>query len=563
MKSHTIAVFFLLIFSLTHVFSCKSDKSPSQINQNRIAIGIAADLDYLNPLLIQLSLSREICNLIFPTLVKPYFDEESGELKYNPSLAKSWEFSEKGDQVTFNLRSDALWQDGKSITSSDLKFSYTLYANPKVASTRQHYVNDLLQNGIGEIDFERAVQTPNDSTLILTFQNPMAENIVLDHFYDLMPVAKHIFESYSPEEIRQKSSEIPIVGGGPYKVVRWKRQQELVLESNKTSTLPYGGKINRLSFLVIPEYTTRLTLFKTGKIDVLMSAGGINPKDVDQLLTQNPNLSIKSVQNRNFDSIVWLMIDGDAFRTTGKIQPNALFGDKRVRQAMTYAINRSAIVDGFMGTAHATIVNTSLSPAYTRIMDTSLHNYDYNPQKASQLLKEAGWEIGSDGVLQNNGRRFEFDLVAPTGNARRNYAATIVQENLKDLGIVCNIQFAETVVFVKNQNNYNYDAAMSGLSAETLPFQLIIWGSDFVRSPFNSSAFQHKQLDDVIAKLNKPLPDEESIKLWHQYQQIIHEWQPRTFLYYFDELEGFNKRIKNVDVNMLAVLYNAYDWELN
>jgi len=559
-----LSALFTLIIFVSGLISCSSsDKPQSKSTKNQIAIGIAADLDYLNPLLIQLSLSREICNLIFPTLVKPYFDENSGDLKYDPRLAKSWEFSEKGERVTFHLRPDAVWQDSTPITSHDLKFSYQLYANPKVASTRQDYVKDLLLTPTGEVDFENAVQTPNDTTLILTFQKPMAESIILDHFYDLMPVAKHIFEKYNPEEIRQKSSEIPILAGGPYKVLRWNRQQELILESNTLSKLPHPGKIERLSFLVIPEYTTRLTLLKTGKIDVLMSAGGINPKDMDQLLAENPNLTIKSVQNRNFDSIVWLCIDGDVFRKTGKIVPNPLFGDKRARQAMTYAIDREAIVDGFMGHEHATIVNTSLSPAYTGILDTTLHNYEYNPEKASALLKEAGWEIGPDGVLQKGDQKFEFNLVAPTGNARRNYAATIVQNNLKEIGVKCNIQFAETVIFVQNQNEYRYPAAMSGLSAETLPFQLIIWGSDFEHSPFNSSAFQNKRLDEVISKLNYPLPDEEAKKLWKEYQQILHQEQPRTFLYYFDELEGFSKAIKNVEVNMLAVLYNAYDWELN
>ncbi len=561
-KTQLFALLIVFILGYTGL-GCKTDSSPTIAPKNQIALGIAADLDYLNPLLIQLSLSREICNLIFPTLVRPYFDSASGELKYQPRLAKKWEFSGEGDQVVFHLRSDAKWQDGKPITSHDLKFSYELYANPKVASTRQHYVMDLLKDDSGNVDFERAVQTPNDTTLILTFENPMAHNIILDHFYDLMPVARHIFERYNPEEIRQKSAEIPIVGGGPYKVLKWQRQQELVLESNPTSVLPYGGKIEKLSFLIIPEYTTRLTLLKTGKIDVLMSAGGINPKDSDQLLQENPNLTIKSVQNRNFDSIVWLMIDGEAFRKNGQIRPNPLFGDKRVRQAMTHAIDREAIVEGFMGREHATIVNTSLSPAYTKILDTTLHPYSYNPEIAAELLSQAGWQIGSGGLLEKNGQPFEFDLVAPTGNARRNYACTIVQQNLKELGITCNIKFAETVIFVQNQNEYRYKAAMSGLSAETLPFQLIIWGSDFVRSPFNSSAFQHQRLDEVIAKLNTPLENSESTKLWHEYQKILHEEQPRTFLYYFDELEGFNKRIKNVEVNMLAVLYNAFDWELN
>ncbi|NTW50925.1 MAG: ABC transporter substrate-binding protein, partial [Chlorobiales bacterium] len=513
-------------------------------------------------LLINLSISREVCTLIFPTLVRPKFNETTGELSYAPSLAQRWEFSEDGKNATFFLRSNAVWEDGKPITSADLKFSYQLYANPSVASTRQHYVADLKKNASGEIDFETAIETPNDTTLILHFNKPLAPNIILDHFYDLMPVAKHIFEKIDPKELRSRAAEIPIVGGGPYKVAKWSRQQELVLEANSSSKLPHPGKTEKLIFRIIPEYTTRLTLLKTGQIDVMMSAGGINPKDADAVLQGNPNLVIRPVRNRSFDSIVWLNIDGDAYREKGEIKPNFFFGDKRIRQAMTYAINREAIVDGFMGAEHATIVNTSISPAYTAVIDTTLDPYAYNPDKARDLLKACGWSAGPDGILQKDGKKFSFTLVAPTGNARRNYAATIVQQNLKDLGIECKLEFAETVVFVKSQNEYRYDAALSGLSAETLPFQLIIWGSDFTKSTFNSSAFQNKRLDEVIAQLGTALPKDETLRYWHEYQQILHDEQPRTFLYYFDELEGFSKRIQNADVSMLAVLLNAYEWEL-
>jgi len=555
-------LFFVALLLSSLASSCKSDESSSKAPQNGVTIGIAADFDYLNPLLIQLSLSREVCAHIFPTLVRPAFDEQDGSVSFAPSLAKSWAFSDEGKTVTFALRGDAKWEDGKPITAHDLKFSYKLYANPKVASTRQHYLSDLAKTTDGKVDFENAIETPNDTTLVLHFSTQLAENIVLDHFYDLMPVAKHVFEPIPPEEIRSRAAELPILAGGPYRVEKWSRQQSLTLVSNERSVLPQPAKIDKVSFLVIPEYTTRVTLLKTGKLDVLMSAGGINPKDVESLTRENPEIVIRSVKDRSFDSIVWLCIDGGAFRNGKKIKPNFFFGDKKVRQAMTFAIDRESIVDGFMGESHATIVNTSLSPAYKSIRNSSLQSYDYNPKKARELLAQAGWRPGADGILEKDGKDFSFALVAPTGNARRNYAATIVQQNLKDIGIECKLEFAETIVFVQNQNEYRYAAAMSGLSAETLPFQLIIWGSDFEKSPFNSSAFQNARLDEVIAELGKPIDGEKHRELWHEYQQILHDEQPRTFLYYFDELEGFNRRVKNVNVNMLSVLYNLYDWEI-
>lgn len=550
-------IFFAIIILLNN--SCSPRKEASSFRDETVVIGIANDFDHLNPLLIQFSISREVCMLLYPKLVQAEYDSASGEVRFLPMLATRWTFSSDGKQATFFLRGDAKWDDGTPITSADLKFSYRLYANPAIASTRQHYVSDFVRDKNGEIDFENAVQTPNDTTLILNFAMPLAPGIVLDHFYDLMPVPKHIFESIKPRELRAKSAELPLVSAGAFRVEKWERQNELILVRNESSVLPHPSKLKRLIFRVIPDYTTRLTAFKSGQIDVMMASGGIAPRDATAIEQEHTEKKIYAVQNRLFDSVVWLCVDGDAYRERKELKPHALFGDKRVRQALTYAINREAIIEGYVGEGKATIVNTSLSPAYKKLLNPALHSYSYNPEKALSLLKEAGWTKGNDGVLQKNGKRFSFTLSAPKGNDRRAYAGTIIQQNLKEIGIECNLETLEMALFNQRQNNYELDAALSGLSAETLPFQLVIWAED---SPFNSSVFRHERFSKVIEELGKPQLPEQELALWHEYQAIQHDEQPRTFLYYYDEFEGFHSRIKNVNVSMLAILFNAHEWEI-
>ncbi|KUL28577.1 ABC transporter substrate-binding protein [Chlorobium limicola] len=560
MRKTFFSTLFLLLL-VTGLTACS--KKNENMRSDHIVTGISADFDYLNPLLIQLSLSREVCTLIYPSLVKPSYNEEKGKIEYKPSAAKSWEFSPDGKHATFHLRSDASWEDGKKVTAHDFKFSYALYKNPKIASSRQHYLDDLLLLPDGSADIERSVETPDDSTLVLHFNKSLADEIVLDHFNDLMPVARHLFSSIPADEIRSRAAEMPVMGAGPFKVKEWKRQEKLVLAANPSSVLPHPAVTGTMTFLIVPEYTTRLAMLRSGQIDALISAGGITPKDAAELKTTNPEISIKPVRNRYFDSIVWLNIDGENYRNSRTIAPNRFFGDTMVRRALTYAVDRESIIDGFMGPDHAVIVNTSLSPAYKAIVNKTMEPYDFNPGKARDLLKTAGWTPGPDGILQKNGVRFSFELAAPVGNPRRNYAATIVQQNLRDIGIDCRLRFDESLIFLKNQNEFRYDAALSGLAAETLPFQLIIWGSDFANRPFNSSAFRNPELDRVIDALSRPVTGEEKTALWKTYQQILNDEQPRTFLYYYDELEGFGKRLSNVEVNLLSTLYNACDWKLN
>jgi len=554
------AVTTALLVTLLSLFSCKQNSENER--KESVVTAVSADFDFLNPLLIQFSMSREVCKLLYPSLVKTTYDEKKGNINFLPNAAKSWKFADDGKSVTFHLRNNALWEDGKKVTSKDFKYSYTLYKNPKIASSRQHYLDDLLLLADGTADIQRAVETPDDSTLVLHFSKPMAKEIVLDHFNDLMPVAEHLFKTFSPDEIRSKASEIAVLSAGPFKIKQWVRQERLELVSNPSSTLPRPATVKNLIFLVVPEYTTRLAMLKSGQIDAMLSAGGINPKDIKELAKSSSSLVIKPVKNRYFDSIVWLNIDGETYRNSHQIKPHSLFGDRLVRQALTLAIDRQSIIDGFMGPEHATIVNTSLSPAYKELADASLDPYAYDPKKASALLREDGWQPGPDGILQKRGKKFSFELAAPVGNPRRNYAATIIQQNLREIGIECRLKFDEGLVFNKNQNEYRYDAALSGMAAETLPFQLIIWGSNFAEHPFNSSAFQHQELDTVIAGLSSPLSPERSVALWKKYQKILHDEQPRTFLYYYDELEGFSNRIRNADVNMISTLYNVYDWSI-
>ena len=284
-----------LLLLLAVMTACRNNSA--ELRSTRIIAGISADFDYLNPLLIQLSMSREVCSLLYPALVKASYDETKGRITFLPNAAKSWDFSSDGKTVTFHLRSGAVWEDGVKVTSHDFKYSYTLYKHPKIASSRQHYLNDLLLLPDGTADIERAVETPDDSTLVLHFNKPMDSEIVLDHFNDLMPVAEHIFKSIKPDEIRIKASEIPIVGAGPFRVKKWTRQTKLELVTNPLSQLPRPAAINTMIFLVVPEYTTRLSMLKSGQIDAMISAGGINPKDIKELTRTSPSIVIKPVKN--------------------------------------------------------------------------------------------------------------------------------------------------------------------------------------------------------------------------------------------------------------------------
>ncbi len=107
-------------------------QNSDKIRKEQIVTGISADFDYLNPLLIQLSMSRELCTLLYPSLVKPSYDEKKGEIPFCPMLPKAGSSPVTAKKQPSTLSSDAVWEDGKKVTSHDFKYSYALYKTQKL-----------------------------------------------------------------------------------------------------------------------------------------------------------------------------------------------------------------------------------------------------------------------------------------------------------------------------------------------------------------------------------------------------------------------------------------------
>lgn len=572
-----IAVVSAMIVIMFAGCSGKGGNDGVTAGDSTLVIAMLGDANYLNPVIGASVTSRNVYGLLYPGLLESEFDTTSGLLNFvalekklretfadampkKPvgALAKTWKMSEDHRSITYTLRSDARWNDGTPITSHDFKFAYTLYGNPLIASPRQQFLAELAGADKGEIDFDKAIETPDDTTLVFNFYKQVPEQLALFHT-SLTPMPKHKWKDVPPREFRHSPLNQKPLGAGPYVLRDWQKQQQIVLASNPMCNLPKPGNIPRVMFRIVPDYTVRLAQLQTGAVDVVEN---IKPEDFEGLENANAGVEIKSVGLRVYDYVGWSNIDQEAYLRDGTIKPHPLFGSAKVRRALTLAIDRQSILDGYLG-EYGVVASTDISPSLKWAYNDAVLPYPYDPAEAVRLLEEEGWKPGPDGIREKDGKKFGFVLFTNAGNARRNFASVIIQQNLREIGIDCQLDVQESNVFFENLRLRKIDAWMAGWSIGLEIDPLDGWGSDLEKSRFNFTGYQNPRIDALCELAKAELNSLDARPYWLEYQEILHRDQPTTFLYWIKETQGFSRRIEGEELNILSTFYNIDDWTLS
>jgi peptide/nickel transport system substrate-binding protein len=559
-----------LILFILFTASCQKKSSEKPQTSNALATTLVladrSDIDNFNPIISSTVTGGNAIAMIYPGITTGTFDTTTGYLVYEPSIAKSWSISPDFKSITYNLRSDVKWTDGTPVTAHDFKFSYQLYGDTTIASARQDYLEDMVKlrdkNGkpIDVVDFDKAILTPNDTTLIFNFEKPIAKSVI-EFKTSLTPVPKHIWEKVDRKEFR--ASELnsnPSVSCGPFKFKEWKRQQEFTVVSNPDYNVPAPGKIPTITMRVIPEYTTQLTQLKTGAIDVM---DGIKPEDAIKIERENPEIDIRTVKYRVYSYLMLSNIDGEAYQDGKKIKPHPLFGTKKTRLAIAMAIDREKILDGYYFGKYAELMTSPISPAFKWAFNSDIKPYPYDPKRAKELLTEDGWKIGSDGILERDGKKFSFTLTISKGGTAGEYMAPIIQQSLKELGIDCKIETLEFNVFVEKGRKHALDASLNALSVGLEIDLMPVFGSDLNKAAFNSSGYINKRVDELNKQAQAKLLREEAAPYWKEFQQIFYDDVPFVPLFWSSRIVGYNKRVIGEKPDILSIYTDLDKWTLS
>ncbi|MGA7827731.1 MAG: peptide-binding protein, partial [Geobacteraceae bacterium] len=336
------------------------------------------------------------------------------------------------------------------------------------------------------------------------------------------------------------------VGTGPYRLKEWVAGQKVVLESyhDYFEGRPY---IDRYVYRIIPDSSTMYMELKSGGLDMM----SLTPVQY-QRQTNTPEFRERFNKYR---------YPASAYVYLGYNLRNPLFKDKRVRQALTSAINKEEIIQGVL-LGMGQIAHGPYKPG-TWPYSSKVKDFPYNPAKARELLAEAGWtKRNSDGVLVKDGRPFQFTILTNQGNVERLKAAQIIQQRLKSVGIAVKIRVVEWASFISQFiDTGNFEAVILGWTISPDPDLFDVWHSSMTGpKELNFIGFKNPEVDRLIVQGRGTFDREERKRCYYRIQDILAEEQPYTFLYVPDALPVVSARFHGIKPAPAGITYNFTHW---
>lgn len=541
----------LLVFSLISliIISCSNS---SEYPDDRVRIAIPDDVTTFNPMYSFSVTEGAVSELLYLPLVKHEWNETAKSIVPVKYLASDYQWVNK-TTLKIVMRTNVYWSDSQPLAFQDVTFSLISYSDPAANTKFYGFFDNYYTDEEGKIIGDKTFEVVNDSTLIIKFREDSNPNL-LDIDFPLIP--EHIFGNIPPEELMKAPQNQKPVTSGAYKLKSWVNNSSLLLEPVTDHFLNSDNEAVSIEFLVISDYQARLLKLKQGEVDFIQD---ILPEDVAEVNSYD-FAHTEVIKGRDYDYIGWNNIDPKAINE-GSIKPNKFFGDKKVREALSLAINRKQILEDYLK-GNGLLSNGPVTPI---VFDSYIEDADlYNPDRSKELLAEAGWKDNdNDGLLDKNGEKFSFDLNVVSQSKRKAYIAEIVKANLSKVGIEVNIKNMEYNNYVDNLMGKQFDSWVGGWYIP-LPIELkVYWGSDFKQAHLNFAGYQSLATDNLLNELYTHSLFSPPKHILQEIQEAVYKDHPFTFLFWVDQVFGVNNRVSGVDINPLGAIHSCWEWRLN
>ncbi len=340
---------------------------------------------------------------------------------YVPWLAKSWEISPDGLVWTFKIRDDVKFWDGSPMVAEDIAYSYKRAMDPETKSP-------LTGQMLATVD---TIEAPDATTLVITLKEPMApfmDNLAAEGF--MTPIKKAAVEEFG------ENFGHNLMSVGPYKVKEWVTGDHITLERNPDYVWqpayahqgPYY--IEEIVFRFIPEIST--------------TVAGLEAGELDYTYTFEPQYIPRIEETGKFNILSTSLTGASPYVSINVSKPP--FNDLKVRQAINYAINRQDLID-VIQKGNATIQYGPISPSVIGYWPgVEEIGYDNNPEKAKELLAEAGWvDTNGDGIVEKDGKPFKLSFPVVSAVIKD---AQMIQEQVKAVGIELTVEQGELATVI-------------------------------------------------------------------------------------------------------------------
>ncbi len=424
--------------------------------------------------------------------------------------------SEHNPVITFQLRRDVLFHDGHRFDAGDVAFTYQAILDPKNASPRASSYEPV-----------KAVEIVDDFTLRVVYKRLYSPAIVEWVYMGILP--EHLMNAAALERemerrgvrgaaraefsLRQSETGQHPVGTGPFRFVRWERD-ELVELARFDDYWKGPAEFEEVYFRTIPDGVTQELEFRAGAVDTYQA----QPHQVARYRRDPRYRSISTVQN-SYSYIAYNL-------------RRPVFQDVRVRRALAMAIDVEQLIEFVLYGEGERVSGPYYASTVFYNEETPL--VPYHPEGAKRLLAEAGWRPGPDGILAKNGERLAFKLITNNGNPARRAIMTIAQDAWKKLGVDVVTQAFEWTVFLEEfVNPGEFDALVLGWSGGALDPDLFqIWHSTQAEKyRLNFAGYANPEADGLIERIRVEYDPRARIALAHRLHGLIASDQPYTFLF--------------------------------
>ena len=452
---------------------------------------------------------------IYETLVV-----ENADLKIQPLLAESWKVSEDGKVWTFHLNKGIKFHDGTPFNASVVKFSFEYKPAPYRALP--HYT--------------KSIDAIDEYTV----------RFVLNKSY--APLLRDVSSApiMSPTAVDENGEFKSPIGTGPFKLDEWVKSQKIVLVKNENYWRG-APKLEVVTFKIIPDASARAMALETGEIDLTGHRAGRGVLYVSDIPRLREKPEIKIVEGYTQPCVNWIQFNTEK-------EP---FSDLKVRKAVYYGIDTQKMVTAVVGETAAPLLQGPLSmPSTEHLLNRELTWYPYNPEKAKELLAEAGWkDTDGDGFRDRNGEQLKVTFVLSARHPEVPKITEIVQAQLKEIGMDVELQTveygAQKMMFKKGQYDMMMQLGVCGHGDTSL------WLNYFFHSKRGvSCAFKNDTLTALIDKVYTTVNEDERVKIFYDIQEVLEENVPGVFIYTDANVVAVNERVKNYE--MFGGIHGAY-----
>jgi peptide/nickel transport system substrate-binding protein len=531
----------------------------------RIVLALRAEPKTLNPLTAVDAPSREVISVMQADLIHINRSTELTE----PALAKSWKVSPDGLQYTVTLRKGLRFSDGQVLDADDVLFTTRVYLDENVHATQR----DLLIVGGKPIQ----VRKIDSSTLVFQLAKPYGVGERLFDGLTILP--RHLLEkTYEEGKFGQAGTlATPAnqwAGAGPFRLKEYVPGQKLTLERSpyywktdaKGQPLPY---LDEIVFLFVPSTDAQVLRFQSGETDMISR---LNAENFSVLSRQQRDYAMVDAGPGLEYNFLFFNLNYLGEKASPEIaQKSKWFHDVKFRQAISFAIDREALVR-LIYLGHGAPLWGPVTQGNPRWVDASLPRPARSLDRARSLLKDAGFSwakqgAGEEELVDPDGKTVEFSILTSSSNTERTKMATLIQADLKQLGVsvqVVPLEFRSMIDRITQTKQY--DACLLGIASfDADPnSDLNVWLSSGGQHLWNPSQVHpatpwEAEIDKLMEQQLATPSYAQRKKLYDRVQEILFENQPMIFLASPDILAGAKNGIGNVHPAVLEpyLLWNA------